>query len=167
MSLYRKLHPIISRYDTSILRKFESRVVPRYFDIEYLCELDDAVSVIVREDVDGDPREGAELRPSPRIRQLHEERLRVLRQRVSPHGHRRLKTMLTLVKRQGHAPETRTGRRANVPSHGLIEFLLVYLNVVVIIIIAEMAVFNVTGYLVEERRGWPVITASTRGQYSK
>ena len=29
-----------------------------------------------------------------------------------------------------------------------------------IIIIAEMAVFNVDGYLVEERRRWPVITGS-------
>ena len=36
-----------------------------------------------------------------------------------------------------------------------------------IIIIAEMAVFNMAGYLIEERRRWPVITASTRGQYSK
>ena len=30
-----------------------------------------------------------------------------------------------------------------------------------------MTVFNVAGYLVEERRRWPVITASPRGQYSK
>ena len=30
--------------------------------------------------------------------------------------------------------------------------------------IAEMAVFNVAGYLIEERRRWPVITASPRGQ---
>ena len=30
-----------------------------------------------------------------------------------------------------------------------------------------MAVFNVAGYLIEERRRWPVITASPRGQYSK
>ena len=36
-----------------------------------------------------------------------------------------------------------------------------------IIIIAEMAVFNVAGYLIEERRRWPVITASPRGQHSK
>ena len=36
-----------------------------------------------------------------------------------------------------------------------------------IIIIAEMAVFNMAGYLIEERRRWPVITASTRGQYSE
>ena len=34
------------------------------------------------------------------------------------------------------------------------------------IIIAEMTVFNVAGYLIEERRRWPVITASPRGQYS-
>ena len=33
--------------------------------------------------------------------------------------------------------------------------------------IAEMAVFNVAGYLIEERRIWPVITASPQGQYSK
>ena len=31
--------------------------------------------------------------------------------------------------------------------------------------IAEMAVFNVAGYLIEERRRWSVITASPRGQY--
>ena len=37
----------------------------------------------------------------------------------------------------------------------------------IIIIIAEMAVFNVAGYLIEGRRGWPVITASSRGQHSK
>ena len=37
----------------------------------------------------------------------------------------------------------------------------------IIIIIAEMAVFNVAGYLIEERRRWPVITASPRGQHSK
>ena len=38
---------------------------------------------------------------------------------------------------------------------------------IIIIIIAEMTVFNVAGYLIEERRRWPVITASPRGQYSK
>ena len=32
---------------------------------------------------------------------------------------------------------------------------------------AGMAVFNVAGYLIEERRRWPVITASTRVQCSK
>ena len=31
-------------------------------------------------------------------------------------------------------------------------------RLIIIIIIAKMAVFNVAGYLVEERRGWPVIT---------
>ena len=36
-----------------------------------------------------------------------------------------------------------------------------------IILIAEMAVFNVAGYLIEERRRWPVITASPREQSSK
>ena len=41
------------------------------------------------------------------------------------------------------------------------------LSIIIIIIIAEMAVFNVAGYLIEERRRWPVITASPRGQYSK
>ena len=30
-----------------------------------------------------------------------------------------------------------------------------------------MAVFNVTGYLIEEGRRWPLITASPRGQCSK
>ena len=39
--------------------------------------------------------------------------------------------------------------------------------VIIIIIMAGMAVFNVAGYLVEERRRWSVITASLRGQCSK
>ena len=39
--------------------------------------------------------------------------------------------------------------------------------IIIIIIIAEMGVFNVAGYLKEERRRWPVITASPRGQHSK
>ena len=38
--------------------------------------------------------------------------------------------------------------------------------VVIIIIMAEMAVFYVAGYLIEERRRWPVFTASPRGQCS-
>ena len=33
--------------------------------------------------------------------------------------------------------------------------------------IAEMAVFNVAGYLRGKAPRWPVITASPRGQYSK
>ena len=41
------------------------------------------------------------------------------------------------------------------------------IQIIIIIIIAEMAVFNVAGYLIEERRRWPVITASPRGQHSK
>ena len=36
-----------------------------------------------------------------------------------------------------------------------------------IIILAGMAVFNVAGYLIAERRRWPVINASPRGQCSK
>ena len=36
-----------------------------------------------------------------------------------------------------------------------------------IIIMAGMAVFDVAGYLIEEMRRWPVITASPRGQCSK
>ena len=32
---------------------------------------------------------------------------------------------------------------------------------------AGMVVFNVASYLIEERRRWPVITASPRGQCSK
>ena len=44
--------------------------------------------------------------------------------------------------------------------------LAVYsLLIITIIIITEMAVFNVAGYLIEERRRWPVITASPRGQH--
>ena len=35
------------------------------------------------------------------------------------------------------------------------------------IIMAGMAIFYVAGYLVDERRRWPVITASPRGQCSK
>ena len=38
---------------------------------------------------------------------------------------------------------------------------------IIIIIMAGMAVFYVAGYLIEERRRWPVITASPRGQCSK
>ena len=39
--------------------------------------------------------------------------------------------------------------------------------IIIIIIMAGMAVFYVAGYLIEERRRWPVITASPRGQCSK
>ena len=39
--------------------------------------------------------------------------------------------------------------------------------VTIIIIMAGMTVFYVAGYLIEERRRWPVITASPRGQCSK
>ena len=50
-------------------------------------------------------------------------------------------------------------------------FLQIHLKqrsrLIIIIIMAGMAVFNVAGYLIEERRRWPVITASPRGQYSK
>ena len=35
------------------------------------------------------------------------------------------------------------------------------------LIMAGMAVFQVAGYLIEEWRRWPVITASPRGQYYK
>ena len=45
--------------------------------------------------------------------------------------------------------------------------LLVIIIIIIIIIMAGMAVFNVAGYLIEERRRWPVITASPRGQCSK
>ena len=34
----------------------------------------------------------------------------------------------------------------------------------IIIIMAGMALFYVTGYLIEERRRWHIITASPRGQ---
>ena len=36
-----------------------------------------------------------------------------------------------------------------------------------IIIMAGMAVFYVAGNLIKERRSWPVVTASPRGQCSK
>ena len=39
--------------------------------------------------------------------------------------------------------------------------------IIVIIIMAGMAVFNVAGYLIEERRRCPIITASPGGQCSK
>ena len=39
--------------------------------------------------------------------------------------------------------------------------------IIIIIIMAGMAVFNVASYLIEEKRRWPVITASPRGQCSK
>ena len=42
-----------------------------------------------------------------------------------------------------------------------------YYIIILIIIMAGMAVFYVAGYLIEERRRWPVITASPRGQCSK
>ena len=34
--------------------------------------------------------------------------------------------------------------------------------IIIIIIMAGMAVFNVAGYIIEERRRWPVIIASPR-----
>ena len=52
----------------------------------------------------------------------------------------------------------------------LCDFFLVFpffILIIIIIIMAGMAVFNVAGYLIEERRRWPVITASPRGQCSK
>ena len=39
--------------------------------------------------------------------------------------------------------------------------------IIIIIIMAGMAVFYVAGYLIEERRRLPAITASPRGQCSK
>ena len=45
--------------------------------------------------------------------------------------------------------------------------VIIIIIIIIIIIMAGMAVFNVAGYLIEERRRWPVITASPRGQYSK
>ena len=44
---------------------------------------------------------------------------------------------------------------------------VVFFGILIIIIMAGMAVFYVAGYLIEERRRWPVITASPRGQCSK
>ena len=35
--------------------------------------------------------------------------------------------------------------------------------IIIIIIMAGMAIFNVAGYLIEERRRWPVMIASPRG----
>ena len=39
--------------------------------------------------------------------------------------------------------------------------------IIIIIIMAGMAVFYVAGYLIEEMRRWPAITASPRGKCSK
>ena len=61
-------------------------------------------------------------------------------------------------------------RPAIINNHNLAtERRIITLGVIIIIIIimAGMAVFNVAGYLIEERRKWPVITASPRGQCSK
>ena len=38
-------------------------------------------------------------------------------------------------------------------------------KIVIIIIMAGMAVFYVAGYLIEERRRWPVITARTMSMF--
>ena len=38
--------------------------------------------------------------------------------------------------------------------------IIIIIITIIIIMIAEMTVFNVSGYLKEERRRWPVITAS-------
>ena len=46
----------------------------------------------------------------------------------------------------------------------LYKYILILL---LIIIIVEMTVFNMADYLIEERRGWSVITASPRRQHSK
>ena len=47
------------------------------------------------------------------------------------------------------------------------KFDVAEMRIIIIIIMAGMAVFYVAGYLIEERRRWPVITASPRGQCSK
>ena len=39
--------------------------------------------------------------------------------------------------------------------------------IIIIIIMAGISFFYVAAYLIEERRRWPVITASPRGQCSK
>ena len=54
-------------------------------------------------------------------------------------------------------------KRAGLGQHDLVT---IYVSVI-IIIMAGMAVFYVAGYLIEERRRCPVITASPRGQCSK
>ena len=53
--------------------------------------------------------------------------------------------------------------------HSLLFIDIVQCLIILLLIInAKMAVFKRgAGYLVEERRGWPVITASPRGQHSK
>ena len=39
--------------------------------------------------------------------------------------------------------------------------------IIIIIIMAGITVFYLSGYLIEERRRWPLITVSPRGQCSK
>ena len=41
------------------------------------------------------------------------------------------------------------------------------ITIIIIIIMAEWQLFNVAGYLIEERHRWPIVTASPRGQCSK
>ena len=50
----------------------------------------------------------------------------------------------------------------------IIRIIIIIIAIIIIIIImAGMAVVNVAGYLIEQRRRWPIITASPRGQCSK
>ena len=59
-----------------------------------------------------------------------------------------------------HVPSGRNSDLSPDGSHWLVSKRLIKLKLIIIIIIAEMAVFSVAGYLIEERRRWPVITAS-------
>ena len=76
---------------------------------------------------------------------------------------------------QGLLPESQCGFRGGLGTVDMIfaarqlqeKCLEQYDDLFIIIIMAGMAVFNVTGYPIEERRRWPVITASPRGQGSQ
>ena len=74
-------------------------------------------------------------------------------------AHQVTASSLYILQRQAHESDKEsTDREVPVSEESFI---------IIIIIMAGMAVFNVAGYLIEERRRWPVITASPRGQYSK
>ena len=42
----------------------------------------------------------------------------------------------------------------------IIAIIAIIIAIIIIIIMAGMAVVNVAGYLIEQRRRWPIITAS-------
>ena len=49
----------------------------------------------------------------------------------------------------------------------IIAIIKIIAIIIIIIIFAEWQLFNEAGYLIEERRRWPIITASPPGHCSK